>query len=377
MYDVAILGAGPAGSTCALGLRGSGLQVALLDKASFPRDKACGDAIPALAGKVLHQISPAYFQALDAFPRKVVTARCRVVAPSGQDFQYTFQTPGWTSPRLDFDEFLRDLACRESAPLYVDGFAVDKIEGRAGDWHIHAGSRSIQARTIVGADGASGYCAAHLAGHKLSPDHHCAAVRAYYKGVEGLHQDCMEIHLVGPYLPGYFWIFPTGHGHANVGFGMMRNEISKRKLSLRRLLPELIAQTPTLAARFVNASALGPIQGFGLPLGARKLKISGAGYLLAGDAASLVEPATGEGIGNAMYSGMVAAEVLRKCVPANALRAEDFGVYDAQVYAKLWRGMRQKYWAQQAIAGRAGLLNLLVGMAGRPGPVRWLMRKVF
>ena len=377
IHDVAIIGAGPAGSTCALGLRDAGLRVALLDKAIFPRDKVCGDAIPALCGRVLQQIDPALRKALDAFTSKVSTATCRVVAPAGHHFEYRFQTSGWCSPRLDFDQFLLGHA-REVAGLdFFPGHGVKSILGGPGNWELITEQGSVHAKVLVGADGANGLCASRLSGQQMSPDHHCAAVRAYYSNVGDLVDDRMEIHLLERYLPGYFWIFPVGNGLANVGFGMMRNDIAKQKLSLRQLLPELLAQSPGLAPRFAHAVAHSLVQGFGLPLGARKVPLSGEGFLLCGDAGCLIEPATGEGIGNAMYSGHIAALTLKRAFSQNRFDADFFQSHDQQVYAKLWKGMRQKHLAQQVLGGRKAILNTLIGLAGRPGPVQWLMRKVF
>jgi menaquinone-9 beta-reductase len=376
-YDIAIIGAGPAGATCALALRGAGLKVALLDQAQFPRDKTCGDAIPALCGKVLRQLDPGFEAALRAFPAAVEIASCQVIAPNGKSFQYDFQTRGWCSPRLDFDSFLVQLVQAHTDTTLLTGRRVTAISGTAGDWVLHSSSGDLQARLIVGADGANGYCARHLAQQEMHPDHHCAAVRGYYTGVAGLLPDRMEIHLPKGYLPGYLWIFPVGEGRANVGYGMLSSEIARRKIALRKALPEMLTQVPALAARFQHAQLQGTIQGFGLPLGARRLPLSGAGFLLCGDAAALIEPATGEGIGNAMLSGQYAAELLVQACQADRFDAAFLAAYDHRVYGRLWKGLRQKQLAQRLIGNRPGLLNFLIGAAGSPGPIRGLMRKIF
>jgi geranylgeranyl reductase family protein len=308
-YDVAIIGAGPAGATAALALRESGLQVALIDRAEFPRDKVCGDAIPARCEHVLRSMSPSYADELRAFPDKVTIASCRVVAPSRQYFDYSFHTRGYCSPRLDFDHFLLELALREAQPDYFFGMRVRGIEREGDHWTIRSDKMEWRARLIIGCDGANGVTAKQLAGFRMAPEHHCAAVRGYYRGIGGLAPDRMEIHFLEDWLPGYFWIFPLPDGRANVGFGMVSRQAGRRKLSLRDSLPAITAQAPELAQRFAGAELEGPVTGFGLPMGSRKVPISGEGFLLCGDAASLIEPATGEGIGNAMLSARLAAEV--------------------------------------------------------------------
>lgn len=377
LYDIAIIGAGPAGATAALALRDTGLQVLLLDQGRFPRDKVCGDAIPALCGKVLNTLDPTYLQALQAFPAKTDIASCQVIAPNGTAFEYHFHTRGWCSPRLHFDDFLLRLVQGHTSTHIIQGTKVTDIQGQPGQWQLITPAATHHARLIIGADGANGLTAKRLAQHHMIPEHHCAAVRAYYTGIQDLQPQRMEIHLPAHYLPGYLWIFPVGDGTANVGFGMLSSDIAKRKLALRELLPTLLQTTPYLQQRFAQATPLGPVTGFGLPMGSRRRPLSGHGFLLTGDAASLIEPATGEGIGNAMVSGRLAAHIAAEAIQQNDLRHENLKAYDAQLYARLWSGLRNKYLAQRLIGGRKHILNLLIGAAGRPGPVRWLMRQVF
>ena len=92
-------------------------------------------------------------------------------------------------------------------------------------------------------------------------------------------------------------------GKANVGIGMLSSHISQKKINLKVVLQKLIETHPQLKDRFINAKALESIKGFGLPLGSKKRRLSGDRYVLTGDAASLIDPFSGEGIGNAIRSG--------------------------------------------------------------------------
>ena len=94
-YDIVILGAGPAGTACALALKDSALKVALIDKASFPRDKVCGDAIPGPAVRILRAISPATSQRFDAFQHKRLSRGGTAIAPNHTAFSIQFQTEGY------------------------------------------------------------------------------------------------------------------------------------------------------------------------------------------------------------------------------------------------------------------------------------------
>jgi len=375
VYDVAIVGAGPAGATCALALKNSGLRVLLLDKAHFPRDKVCGDAIPARCAHVLRGLDPDYLRHLSDFPAKTTIRAARVVAPNRRHFDYHFSVAGYCATRLRFDHFLLELALREARPDFRPGTAVRAVT-RAGDaWQLDLdGDQSAAARVLVACDGAQSRLARALTGRQLDPKHHCAAVRGYYRNVAGTVPDRMEIHFVEDFLPGYFWLFPLPEGVVNVGFGMMSHALQARGLALRQALPQLL-DTPGLAERFVGAEPMGRVQGFGLPMGSRKVPLSGPAFLLCGDAASLVDPATGEGIGNAMWTGRLAAEVVRTEIGQGT--KANWSRYDQMVYGKLWRELRSKYLVQRFLGNRKAWMNFLVKQADQKGPVRWLMRKVF
>lgn len=378
LYDVVIAGAGPAGCACALALANRNLRVLLLDKATFPRDKVCGDAIPARAEQVLRAINPRHAQRLREFSEKVQIKGCRVVAPNASHFDFFFQTKGYCSKRLNFDHFLLGLVGEAQGVEFWQSCEVEGAERSGNLWEITLNGRPpLRSRTIVACDGAQSRLARALAGFEVDPEHHCAAVRAYYEGVEGVDEGLMEIHFIEERLPGYFWIFPVGNGVVNVGFGMLSEEVSKRRLSLRHSLEEIVADSPGLAERFEGARRIGPVKGLGLPMGSRKLPLSGEGFILCGDAAALVEPATGEGIGNAMLSGKLAAEELCGAFEMGDLSAGRLAEYDKALYGKIWGDLRKKYLAQKFLGERKWLMNWLVHRANRPGPIRWLMRKVF
>lgn len=376
-YDIAIIGAGPAGATCALALRASGLRVALIDKAAFPRDKVCGDAIPARAMRVLREVAPESAAAFAGLEAKAAIAACKVVGPRGSAFTYTFHTPGYCARRLDFDAFLVGQVVADGRVDVLTGFEVEEVVQEEGQWRISGGNGTLAARLLIGCDGANGVTARRLADFKMDPDHHCAAVRAYYTGVAGLKPDTMEIHLLEGWLPGYFWIFPLGGDACNVGFGMLSRDVAARKVALRPALGELIAQSPALRARFAGARLHGRVQGFGLPLGSRWVPMSGDGFLLCGDAASLIDPATGEGIGNAMWSGQVAARWALSALRQGRLDAAHLQGYADELRGKLHRELRRKYRVQQWVAGRPRLLDWLLRRAGRRGLVSLLVRKLF
>ncbi len=278
---------------------------------------------------------------------------------------------------MDFDAFLLEEALADGRIDFLAATTVEAIVRDGDRWEIKTAKQMLSARFIIGCDGANGVTARQLAGFEMDPQHHCAAVRAYFADVADLQPDTMEIHLLKDSLPGYFWIFPVSATECNVGFGMLSKDIAQRKIALRTALPEIIAQAPALRERFAQARMLGKVQGFGLPLGSRWVQMSGDGFVLCGDAASLIDPATGEGLGNAMWSAQIAVKWVLE-----AFKRKDFSTnflegYSKTLHSKLSKELRQKYWAQRLVGDRIWLLNWLIGRAGKRGLVGWIVRKVF
>ena len=360
-----------------MGLKDSGLKVAIFDKATFPRDKVCGDAIPARAVRVLREVAPEAAKVLQGLEWKTDTRSCKVISPSDDVFTYHFSVQGHCAKRLDFDAFL---FTQMKAHAHVDCFegkAITGLNRNEHGWELETADQQFQARLVIGCDGANGLTTKATTDFQMDPQHHCAAVRAYYKNVGGLSPDTMEIYLLKDWLPGYFWIFPVSETECNVGYGMLSAQVAKRKVALRQSIPSIVESHPALRQRFKEAKLQGPIQGFGLPLGSRMIQMSGANFLLTGDAASLIDPATGEGIGNAMWSGQIAARWAIKAFQQHELSEEFLAGYGLEIRKKMERELRYKYWVQQLLGERQWLVNWAVRSANRRGLVAWLVKKVF
>lgn len=360
--DICILGAGPGGASAALHLANAGQPVLLLDKAVFPRDKICGDA---LSGKVLSELrrlGPELPARLAASTGQVPSWGIDFFAPNGQRLGVPFQprynkavdaAAGHVMKRLDFDNFLVEEVRRRSEIELLEGVDVAAPERTAeGRWLLRtaAGQEIASAQLLLVANGAQSAFARQIAGHALEPAHHCAGVRAYYEGVTGLSPDnFIELHFIQDFLPGYLWVFPLPNGQANVGAGMLTKAVSAKKVNLRERMTEILATHPALKDRFQNATRLSPIKGFGLPLGSKRRVISGDNYLLLGDAASLIDPFSGEGISHAMVSGRHAADWAARALAANDTSASFLRQYDAAVYRRLGQELRLSHWLQRLL----------------------------
>lgn len=364
-YDILIEGAGPAGSTCALALRHAGLRVAVLDKHTFPRDKVCGDAIPGRAVRVLEALDPSWAEAFRQYAEAHTVAGFRAVAPNFAACELHFTYPGYTCPRLHFDAFLYDLARRHSGAAFFEGTAVESATVTASGVELKANGETWRAKLVVGSGGAHSAVVRHLTATKPDKKHYTGAVRAYFRGVSEMRPELLEVFLSEKYAPGYFWLFPLADGMANVGFGMRSWEVSQRNVRLKEALPDIIETIPELKRRFSGAEQIGKTVGFGLPMGSRQVPVSGDRFVLLGDAASLIDPFTGDGIGNAMLSAQLAAPILQQAFATKDFSAATLRAYDTALFGRLGKELRDRYRLQRFGYRHSWLLNVAIASIGK------------
>jgi geranylgeranyl reductase family protein len=280
-YDVAVVGAGPAGSAAALAARRAGARVLLLDRAGFPRDKACGDGIAPDALDVLRRLGVTGIT--DGYPPN---NGLRLVGPDGTAAAYPLVRPAYTIPRRVFDARLVEAAVQNGADLRrhtVHGLHDDGDAVRLDD--------AYQARVVIGTDGA-GSVVRRALGHRPNPHGHLAIAIRGYAPARGAEQ--LIVTTRGPW-PAYAWSFPIGDGTANVGYGeVLRGAPLSRAYLLARLAELLPECVPT------------GLRAHHLPLSTRRPPPARGRVLLAGDALSLINPFTGEGIFYAVLSGALA-----------------------------------------------------------------------
>jgi len=357
-FDVIICGAGPAGATCALALGSSGLKVALVDKSDFPRDKICGDAIAAYVPKVLNTIHPDYAKALAGFTEKEKVNTIRIVSPNTKTLDISYGEDGFISTRVKFDNFLLDLVKQlDNVKLFLHTAIQDVAANEKEAYVILDDNTKLEAALIIGCDGEQGITRKKLTQTQLDPEHNAAAVRAYFKNVKDIPESTFELHFIDNIIPGYFWIFPLPNNQANVGLGILSQKVSAKKLNLRQEMLRIIETNPSIKERFVGAEMISKIEGYGLPLGSRKTTISGNRFMLCGDAASLIDPLTGEGIGQAMVSGRYAGWQAKKCFEQNNFSASFIKQYNKTVYDKLWGEHRRNYFIRKLIVNHPSLFN--------------------
>lgn len=318
-FTIAVVGAGPAGASAANALCLGGVRdVALIDRARFPRDKVCGDGITEGAVDVLKEFDLGHLLAPHALISRVV-----VTAPSGAQAAMepvAGERPlpiAYVIPRKVFDAALVSAALLRGAADFT-GFKLEKADRCDGRWSLELSGeppgrprRRITADFLIGADGGTSRVRRAL-GLALNSDAHTSiAIRAYAR-VTAPRKPLMQIEMInGIIWPGYAWIFDSGSQVVNVGLG---TELVAYKAQKRRLPEVLASYLSQLGGDFDLYQA--SVHSAPLPLASRlpRLALPAQSAALIGDAASMINPLTGEGISYGMVAGLLLGRELADAV---------------------------------------------------------------
>ncbi|HEX6499382.1 MAG TPA: geranylgeranyl reductase family protein [Micromonosporaceae bacterium] len=323
--DVVIVGAGPGGSTAAYHLARHGVDVALLEKTEFPREKVCGDGLTPRAVKQLVKMG------IDT-SEKAGWLRNKGLRVIGGGVRLELDWPdlasfpnyGLVRTRLDFDDLLAKTAVAAGARLYTSTNVVGAVfdgDNRVVGVRAQVGPDKepveYRARLVIAADGVSGRFPLALGIAKREDRPLGVAVRRYYRSPVRHDDDYLEswLELRSPeggdaLLPGYGWIFGLGDGRVNVGLGVLNSSSAFGKTNYRTMLTDWLSTTPPEWGMNDEANADGPVLGAALPMGFNRVPHYSRGVLLVGDSGGMVNPFNGEGIAYAMESAELAADVI-------------------------------------------------------------------
>jgi len=341
--DVIVVGAGPAGSAAAYYCASAGLNVLLLDKAAFPRDKVCGDGLTPRAVKELVAMGLPIREE-DGWIRnaglRVIGGGHRLELPWPELSSYP--SFGLAKTRMTFDHLLAEHARAAGAKLIertnVTGPLVDDRTGRVvgvtarpvdDDGRRTGDEVTYRAPVVIAADGVSSRLATALGIEKRHDRPMGVAVRTYFTTPR--HQDpWMESHLElwdGPpgrsnLMPGYGWIFALGDGTANVGLGSVSSTAAATKIDYKSLFATWMANAPA-EWDFTPENQLGPVRGAALPMGFNRLPLYARGLMLVGDAGGMVSPFNGEGIAYGIMAGRLAAQAVAQAAARGTAAARE------------------------------------------------------
>jgi len=330
--DVIVVGAGPAGSATAFYLARAGLDVLLLDKAAFPREKVCGDGLTPRAVKALVAMGVP-IEEQDGWIRnkglRIIGGGVRIEVPWPDLTSY----PGFgmVRTRLGFDEAVARNAQKAGAALLegvnVSGPILDERTGRItgviarqaqppGTGQEEGARRAYRARLVVAADGNSSRLSVAMGLRKRDDRPLGVAVRTYYTSPR--HQDdylesWLDLWDGDRLLPGYGWIFGVGDGTSNVGLGLLNTNTSFQHTDYQALLRRWLRGMPAQWG-YTEENRTQPVRGAALPMGFNRTPHYTRGLLLAGDAGGMVNPFNGEGIAYAMECGEIAARVITQAL---------------------------------------------------------------
>ena len=367
--DVIVVGAGPAGATTAFYLAQSGLDVLLLEKSRFPREKVCGDGLTPRAVKTLVGMGISVSEQ-DGWVRnkglRVIGAGKRLELPWPELASY----PGYglVRTRLDLDETLARRAQQAGARL-LEGVTVTgpvrdersgRITGVVAKTADGEGERTYRARVVVAADGNSSRLSVAMGLRKRDDRPLGVAVRTYYR-THRHDDDYLESWLDlwdgDRLLPGYGWIFGMGDGTSNVGLGLLNTSAAFGNTDYHALLRKWLEGMPAEWG-FTEENRTQPIRGAALPMGFNRTPHYHQGLLLAGDAGGMVNPFNGEGIAYAMESGEILARTIVQAL-ARSRRAETERVLAGYPHA-----------LSQAYGGYYALGRTFVKLIGKPTLMR-------
>jgi geranylgeranyl reductase family protein len=333
-----------------------GLTSILIDRSSFPRDKVCGDAIPYETYKLLEIFDPQAHQELLKSSSSQLIRKARVHTPNGRHATIQWNTRAVNSRRMDFDDWLLSKALQNAEVEMRSAVRLKKFT-RTNVWEIDLGEEKITSSWLLGAGGAHCPVARQLANKRTDKKHHLAAIRTYWEGLPDLDPLTNELYTTHELSPGYVWIFPLPNGMANVGFGMLSQTVANRKIDLKKSFLDYLQNGP-LKDRFAEAKMIGSLSGFDLPLGSKTPELYGDDWMLCGDAASLIDPLDGHGIGAAMWSGYLAIDAISDIQESRNSKQDALEHYAKELDRRFYK----KFRLHRKIIGAARfpfLLNLI------------------
>lgn len=373
--QVIVVGAGPAGASVAFFLAKEGVDVLLVDQATFPRDKPCGDGVTSSGLKVLARMGLTDWVTDNRFlePKELLLTSPDGTAARKRPTPRENLAYGCLIPRLRLDAALVERAVAIGARLQ-EGTRITNME-RLGAHRVRltgcrAGrSATLETSLVVAADGGKSSFTRQLGLASGPPE--LVAVRGYMEGDTG-DSGLVEIHWDRSLLPGYGWLFPLGNGRVNVGVGAYSRVVRRHRLNLHQQLRAFLAQNPHACARLGRARFISRIKGHPLRTDANRVTPLADNVMVAGEAAGLVNPLTGEGIGSALECGEMAAAHARRALKSGDFSAAGLAAY-GRAFHQRFDSIHRSAQALRRLLSYPWIVNRVARRAQRDGDFALLM----
>lgn len=345
-FDILIVGAGPAGSAAAIQARRAGLSAAIIDKATFPRDKCCGDGLTAGALRHLEDLG------LD--PATVPSwRRLDSVYVAGPDHQLvTFPLPSGSGQfaavarRRELDHELLNLARTAGAEVH-EGTTITGISQSDSLVTVTAGDVVFEAKMVIAADGMWSPTRKLLGLHTEGYRGDWHGFRQYFNNVGPRAANELCVWFDEDLLPGYIWSFPVAGNSANVGFGILRgSNVSVGEM--KTLWPDILQRAHIREVLGPDATPEAPHRALPIPAQLQNTVLTQGRVIFVGDAATATDPMTGEGIGQALETGRLAAEAIVAAGPDDPSKATAH--YERELAAGMMKDHRLAGWLSSALA---------------------------
>ena len=348
--NVCIIGAGPSGAATSIMLSNHKIPHYIIDKASFPRDKTCGDGLILYAYKALKMLGDNIFNdflnnSKFIHSKKIklhVNNNLNVCFKESEDRDMVISY----AKRIDFDYFLvnnlsEDFTTKElgngvkSLQKKKDGVLVKLKDGK-----------QIFSKLIVGADGAQSLVARKLSKIKIDNKYRSTFVSAYFKNIIDLPTDKeAEIRIIYKKIPLFFYVFPLYDGLVNVTLGARSDKLNKHNINLIDEVENIISTNKKVKDRFINAEKVTKWRGWIIPFHLFKQPIVGDNYLLVGDAAGLANAFYKEGVGTGMMSGIIAANNIKECLKKDDYSISSLKNYDLEIKKEFGKLLKFSFYA--------------------------------
>jgi flavin-dependent dehydrogenase len=350
--DVCIIGAGPAGAAASITLSKAGIFHFLVDSATFPRHKPCGDILTSGVLRAMNDLDPSILQELIDKKQVNPISNTHTFPPNGKPIRIDYlpldgkeNTPGcYSVSRFDYDILFLDRIAKFGFATIKQDCRISQIKEQAdGIQLLTEKGETILAKLIIVATGSNNNILKQL-GLSQAKSESAIGIRAHFEGVDCKINDS-ELYLDSSIMPGGLYITPLPAGKFNVNLVVSMDKVAAENLNLKEKFESVIQSNPVLKTKFARAKRIGNFEGSMLFLGLKQKVISGNRLMIAGDSGGLIDFFTGNGIPQAMVSGKMAAQRAIESIAAQDFSKEFLLGFENALYKKL----NKNYTAEKLI----------------------------